>query len=93
MTGRDGGVFTSEQQRNTDSRYNTYKYSGLPPTPINSPTKDTLRAALNPAQGNWLYFTLVNLDTGETLFANTGEEHQKNVDKLQAWCAAHKGRC
>ncbi|NUS49889.1 MAG: aminodeoxychorismate lyase, partial [Nocardioidaceae bacterium] len=66
---------------------------GLPPTPINSPDKDTLRAALNPAAGGWMYFTLVNLDTGETLFANTGEEHQKNVDKLQAWCAAHTGRC
>lgn len=93
VTGRDGGVFTSEEQREKDSPYNTYMYEGLPPTPINSPTKDTLRAALNPAQGNWLYFTLVNLDTGETLFASTGDEHQANVKKLQAWCQAHKGRC
>jgi peptidoglycan lytic transglycosylase G len=93
VVGRDGGVFTSEEQRKKDSPYNTYMYDGLPPTPINSPTKDTLRAALNPAQGSWLYFTLVNLDTGETLFASTGDEHQANVKKLQAWCQAHKGRC
>ncbi|WP_433004857.1 endolytic transglycosylase MltG [Kribbella sp. CA-294648] len=93
VVGRSGGVFTSKEQRDTDSPYNTYKYAGLPPTPINSPDKDTLRAALNPAAGGWMYFTLVNLDTGETVFANTGEEHQNNVKKLQTWCAAHPGRC
>ncbi|TWD84850.1 UPF0755 protein [Kribbella amoyensis] len=93
VVGKDGGVFTSDEQRNIDSPYNTYKYRGLPPTPINSPGKDTLRAALAPAQGNWLYFTLVDLDTGETAFASTADEHQANVRKLQAWCAAHPGRC
>lgn len=93
VTGRDGKVFTTDEQRQKDSAYNTYMYSGLPPTPINSPSKETLRAALNPAQGSWLYFTLVNLDTGETLFASTGDEHQANVKKLQAWCASHTGRC
>jgi UPF0755 protein len=93
IVGRSGGVFTSKEQRDTDSPYNTYKYAGLPPTPINSPDKDTLRAALNPAAGGWMYFTLVNLDTGETVFANTGDEHQANVKKLQTWCAAHPGRC
>jgi UPF0755 protein len=93
VTGKDGGVFTSEEQRNNPSPYNTYKYKALPPTPINSPTRDELRAAINPAQGQWLYFTLINLDTGETAFANTAEEHQANVQKLQTWCQAHKGRC
>ena len=93
VVGKDGGVFTSAEQRAIDSPYNTYKYRGLPPTPINSPTKDTLRAAINPAQGPWLYFTLINLDTGETAFASTPEEHLANVQKLQTWCAAHKGRC
>ena len=77
----------------SDSEYNTYKNKGLPPTPINSPTRDELRAAINPAQGSWLYFTLVNLDTGETAFASTNQEHEANVAKLQAWCQAHKGRC
>ena len=75
VVGKDGGVFTTPEQRDMDSPYNTYKNKGLPPTPINSPTKDTLRAAINPAQGSWLYFTLINLDTGETAFASTAEEH------------------
>lgn len=93
VVGKDGGVFTTPEQRDMVSPYNTYKVKGLPPTPINSPTKDTLRAAINPAAGSWLYFTLINLDTGETAFASTPEEHQANVQKLQTWCAAHKGRC
>ncbi|TCC08200.1 endolytic transglycosylase MltG [Kribbella soli] len=93
VVGKDGGVFTTPEQRENPSRYNTYKYKGLPPTPINSPTRDELRAAINPAQGSWLYFTLVNLDTGETAFASSAEEHQANVEKLQTWCQAHKGRC
>ncbi|ONI74270.1 aminodeoxychorismate lyase [Kribbella sp. ALI-6-A] len=93
VTGRSGGVFTTDEERDYDSPYNTYKYRDLPPTPINSPGKDTLRAALNATPGPWLYFTLVNLDTGETAFAATAEEHQQNVRKLQAWCQAHKGRC
>jgi UPF0755 protein len=93
VVGKDGGVFTTPEQRDSLSPYNTYKHKGLPPTPINSPTRDELRAAINPAQGSWLYFTLVNLDTGETAFASSSGEHQANVKKLQAWCQAHKGRC
>lgn len=93
IVGRTGGVYTSKEQRETESPYNTYLHEGLPPTPINSPDKDMLRAALNPATGTWKYFTLVDLSTGETRFATTGEEHQKNVDLLTAWCKAHTGRC
>jgi UPF0755 protein len=93
VVGKDGGVFTTPEQRKMKTAYNTYLNAGLPPTPINSPNVDTLRAAINPAQGDWLYFTLVNLDTGETAFASTKQEHDANVQKLQTWCQAHKGRC
>ncbi|HZX03801.1 endolytic transglycosylase MltG [Kribbella sp.] len=93
VVGKNGGVYTTPAQRQTKSPYNTYLYKGLPPSPINSPTRDELSAAINPAQGSWLYFTLVNLDTGETAFASTAAEHQANVKKLQTWCQAHKGRC
>jgi UPF0755 protein len=93
VIGRDGGVFTSAQARQHASRYNTYRYEGLPPGPINSPTVETLKAALHPANGSWLYFTLVDLDTGETAFASTLAEHNVNVQKLQSWCSAHPGRC
>ena len=91
--GRNGSVFTSDSERNTPGPYNTYLNKGLPPTPINSPTEDQLRAALNPAAGSWLYFVTINLDTGETAFASSSTEHEANVKKLQAWCQAHKGRC
>jgi UPF0755 protein len=93
VVGRDGGVFTTKEQRDDPSPYNTYKHAGLPPTPINSPTRAELSAALNPTPGSWKYFTLVNLETGETAFATTPEEHQANVKKLQTWCQAHENRC
>jgi UPF0755 protein len=93
VVGKDGGVYTTPEQRKNPSPYNTYNHKGLPPSPINSPTRDELSAALNPAPGDWKYFTLVNLDTGETAFASTFAEHQVNVKKLQTWCQAHKNRC
>ncbi|MER7250602.1 endolytic transglycosylase MltG [Kribbella sp. NPDC000426] len=93
VVGKDGGVYTTPEQRKNPSLYNTYNHKGLPPSPINSPTRDMLSAALNPAPGNWKYFTLVNLETGETAFADTYAEHQVNVKKLQTWCQAHTGKC
>ncbi|GAA1122581.1 endolytic transglycosylase MltG [Kribbella jejuensis] len=93
VVGKDGGVYTTPEQRKNPSPYNTYNHKGLPPTPINSPTREELSAAINPAPGPWKYFTLVNLDTGETAFATTFAEHQANVKKLQLWCQAHKNRC
>ncbi len=44
---------------------------------------------LNPADGKWLFWVTVNLDTGETLFAETITEQNANVAKLRAWQAAH----
>lgn len=86
-------VQTTEEQRQTDSPYNTYKYEGLPPGAISNPGRTALEAALNPTKGKWLYFVTVNLDTGETKFAETYEEHEKNVAEYSQWCAANKGKC
>jgi len=86
--GITGRVFTTEAERQLDSKWNTYLYKGLPKGPITSPSKKSLEAAGNPAAGDWLFFTVVNLDTGETLFANTASEHQANTQKLQQWCMA-----
>ena len=57
---------------------------GLPPGPINSPGQDALLAALEPADGEWRYFVTVNLETGETKYAETLEEHTRNVAEAQA---------
>ncbi len=83
---RKGDVFTTPQEREDPSAYNTYKHTGLPPGPIGSPGEKTIEAALNPAKGNWLYFVAVNLETGETVFSETKAEHDKAVVKLQEYC-------
>ena len=84
---------TTKEDRKSKSKYNTYRYKGLPPGPISGPGKAALEAAANPEKGKWLYFVTVNLDTGETRFADTEEAHEKNVAAFQAWCQANTGRC
>ena len=84
---------TTKEDRQSKSKYNTYRYKGLPPGPISAPGKAALEAAGNPDKGKWLYFVTVNLDTGETKFTDSPETHQKNVAQFQAWCKANPGRC
>jgi UPF0755 protein len=59
--------------------------TGLPPTPIASPSTDSIHAVMNPADGPWLFWCTVNLDTGETRFTDSYEEHKQNVAELRAW--------
>lgn len=79
------GVTTTDADRATDSPYNTYVNAGLPPGPINSPGENAIAAAAHPADGPWMYFVAVNPDTGETKFATTFAEHQRNVKQFQQW--------
>jgi UPF0755 protein len=60
-----------------DSRYNTYRYPGLPPGPIANPGKSALEAAMHPAQSDYYYF--VADAAGHHRFARTIEEHNNNV--------------
>jgi len=85
------GLFTTDADRATDSPYNTYLYQGLPPGAIASPSDESIAAVLNPAEGDWLFFVTVNLETGETAYASTFVDHQQNVMLLQAWLAAQEG--
>ena len=78
---------TTEEMQNTDSPFNTYKYPGLPPTPINSPGQAAIEAALNPAEGDWLYYVTVNPDSGETKFTADYDEFLGFKDELSAWLA------
>jgi UPF0755 protein len=61
-----------------NSRYNTYKFAGLPPGPIANPGKSALEAAMHPAQSDYYYF--VADAAGHHRFARTMEEHNKNVN-------------
>jgi UPF0755 protein len=81
-----GSVFTTAEQRRVDSAYNTYVHAGIPPGPIASPGEAALRATLEPADGRDCYFSAVNLETGETRFAVTREDHAVNVAELRAFC-------
>ena len=47
-------------------------------------------AAVNPAEGPWLFFMPINLSTGETVFSETFEQHQVAVQQLGEWCVAHR---
>jgi peptidoglycan lytic transglycosylase G len=81
-----GEVTTSDDLRDLDSPYNTYRVTGLPPTPIDSPGDDAINAALHPADTNYRYFVTVNLRTGKTLFAETLAQHDANRQKLTEYC-------
>ena len=67
-------ISTSAADRANPSPYNTYVHKGLPPTPISSPGTAALDAAVNPAQGGWLYFVAVDLK-GNSCFSITDAEH------------------
>lgn len=60
-----------------DSPYNTYKNAGLPPGPIANPGYEAIKATLNPAQHDYIYF--VADGTGGHAFAKTLNEHNQNV--------------
>lgn len=90
--GKNGGVPTAADIED-DNPYNTYLHQGLPPSPIASPSATAIDAVLNPDDGDWLYFVTVNLDTGETLFANTLAEQQANTEKFMQWCEENAGKC
>ena len=72
-----------------DESYDTYTIVGLPPGPISMPGQLALEATANPAIGDWVYFVTVNLESGETIFTNSYQEHQTVVPQLRAWCAAN----
>jgi len=69
------------QDLRIDSSYNTYLHRGLPPGPIANPGEASLRAALMPAQSDYLYF--VANDEGGHFFSSTLEEHNRNVARLR----------
>lgn len=88
-TGNLHTVWTTDEERaDASNPYNTYANPGMPIGPIGLPGDDAISAALNPADGPWLFFVPINLATGETVFSETVDEHQAAVDQLLAWCDA-----
>lgn len=66
-----------------DSLYNTYKYKGFPPGPVNNPSKKSIEAAIYPDNSNYLYFIAdVCNKNPKTYFSKTYNEHLQKKNKL-----------
>lgn len=68
--------------KDLDSPYNTYKYKGLPPTPICNPSLLSIQAALSPTDTRYYYYAL-DPSTGLHHFSKTYEEHQAFLNSLK----------
>jgi UPF0755 protein len=79
-------IFTTDAERaDASNPYNTYANDGLPIGPISAPGDAAIQAALNPTPGPWLFFVLINGETGETAFSTTVAEHDAAVKVWQQW--------
>ena len=80
----DGKVYLSDLQRR--SPYNTRIYTGLPPGPIASPGESSLKAALNPATSDYLYYVRnPDRDDGAHNFYNNSRDFEVGVQALRNW--------
>lgn len=90
---RRGKAGTTRAERLSRSPYNTYRFAGLPPGPIDNPGLSAMQAALRPTRGPWIYFVAVNPDTGETRFAVSAAGHRVNEQLFLKWCSNNPGKC
>ncbi|QQQ74506.1 endolytic transglycosylase MltG [Saccharothrix sp. 6-C] len=67
-------ITTSDEDREASGPYNTYQVQGPPPTPIGSPGREAITAAITPEDGPWMYFVKCEKD-GTSCFTNTYDEH------------------
>ena len=78
-----GSIYASDLKR--DTPYNTYLHAGLPPGPVANPGMRSLRAAMEPAQTDYLYFVAAGDNPqGRSMFASTLEEHDRNVAEYRS---------
>jgi len=71
------------KHKEIDSPYNTYKYAGLPPGPINIPPISAIDAVLNYEHHNYLYFCAKEDFSGYHTFATNLTQHLNNARKYQ----------
>ncbi|MER6111306.1 endolytic transglycosylase MltG [Streptomyces hirsutus] len=65
-----------------DSPYNSYARMGLPPTPIDNPGEEAMRAAINPTPGDWLYF--ITVKPGDTRFTADYNKHRSDLAEFSS---------
>ena len=76
-----GQIRMSYKQLEFNSKYNTYKYLGLPPSPIGNPGEAAMKAAVNPATGDWLYF--ITVKPKDTRFTKSFAEFNSWVNEFR----------
>lgn len=76
-----GTIYRSDLD--SDHPYNTYRNPGLPPGPIANPGRDSLRAAMNPARVDFLYFVAKPNGRGAHVFSRTLAEHNSAVQQYR----------
>ena len=74
-----GGEVTAADLK-VDSPYNTYLHMGLPPTPICTPSMESIRAAMDPADTNYYFFWITE---DEHVFSETYEQHEQAIQSAQ----------
>ena len=80
---KHSGQLSKDELNDPSNPYNSVSKAGLTPGPIDSPGRDALAGAMKPATGPWLFFVAVDKD-GNSAFAVTDAEHEKNIDKACA---------
>jgi len=93
--GRKGTITLTQDEIESvaDNPYNTYKVAGLPPGPIEAPGQAAMEAALNPDDGNWLFYVTVDLATGETKFTDSYDEFLQFKQEFIEYCETKSKRC
>lgn len=79
LTGKWWEPVTIEEYKSVKSDYNTYLFAGLPPGPISNPSLESLKAAANPADTNYMFY--IHDKSGVVRFAKTSTEHGANIEK------------
>jgi UPF0755 protein len=78
-------ILNEHVERAGNSPYNTYKFKGLPPGPICTPSRETLDAILSATNTEYLYFCAKANSGGRHAFSKTYEEHLENARLYQKW--------
>ena len=73
---------TPERIKDDNTTFNTYKFKGLPPSPIGSVSLSAIKAAVSPAKTDYLYF-MKNHETGAHDFSKSFKAHRKNIKKAK----------
>ena len=78
--------FSSEDRQDESNAYNTYQHRGLPPGPIGAPSIAALDAAADPNDSDNYYWITTNIETGETKFSTTYEQHRQYQQEYREYC-------